>query len=116
MHFWNVGTESLKSEYPFKNCVQVVIAGTIGSEDTEQLMNVANSVFAPDRVVVTIDLGDAGLVEFWRGFNPEVLAMVEAGGMKAGGRCGLASARGPVPRPQSLALRIFVPTLWRCRA
>ena len=84
--------------------MQVVIAGTIGAEDTEQLLNAANSVFAPDRVVVTIDLGDPGIVEFWRGFNPEVLAMVEAGGMKPGGRCGASSARGLGLRSKPYAL------------
>ena len=68
--------------------VQIVIAGTLGAEDTEQLLNSAYSVSAPDRVIVTIDLGNEAIVNFWERFNPEVLAMVEAGNSRSGGRCG----------------------------
>ena len=67
-------------------CAQVVIAGKTCAEDTEALLNTAHSVFAPDRVIIAIDFGDAAIVEFWKGFNPEVLAMVEAGNLKQGGR------------------------------
>ena len=66
---------------------QVVIAGTAGAEDTEQLLNAAHSVFAPDRVVLLIDPAQPAVVDFWRGFNPEALAMVQAGGRKPGDRC-----------------------------
>ena len=67
--------------------VQVVIAGTLRAEDTEQLLNSAYSVFAPDRVVVTIDLGNEATVNFWEGFNPELLAMVKAVNLRDGSRC-----------------------------
>ena len=60
---------------------QVVIAGRGGCDDTEALLNAAAAVYAPDKVVIHVDLGDAEVMAFWRERNPEVVAIAEMSGM-----------------------------------
>ncbi len=37
----------------YRRCWQVIIAGRRGAEDTEALLNAAESVYAPDKVIIT---------------------------------------------------------------
>lgn len=62
---------------------QVVIAGRRGNDDTEALLNAAASVYAPDKILILLDLGDEELMKFWREHNPEAVALAEATGMTA---------------------------------
>jgi uncharacterized protein YyaL (SSP411 family) len=60
---------------------QVVIVGKKGESDTEALINAAYSVYAPDMVVLHLDLGNAKLMKFWKDQNPETVSIAEATGM-----------------------------------
>jgi len=66
---------------------QVIIAGRRGAEDTEALLAAAQAPFAPDKAVIYIDPSDEASVEFWRGHNPQALAMVEGAGLQARACC-----------------------------
>ena len=57
---------------------QVVIAGRRGADDTEALLNAAFSVYAPDKIVIHLDLGDEEVMNFWKEHNLEVVALAEA--------------------------------------
>jgi hypothetical protein len=59
---------------------QVIIAGKRGARDTEALMDAAQAPFAPDKALIFIDPADEATAEFWRGHNPQALAMVEGAG------------------------------------
>ena len=59
---------------------QVVIAGRRSAADTEALLTAVYSVYAPDKVVIHIDLSDTELMEWWRGHNPEAVGIVEGSG------------------------------------
>jgi hypothetical protein len=61
---------------------QVIIAGEAGAADTEALLDAAQASFAPDKAVIFIDPADQEAVDFWRGHNPEALAMVEGAGLQ----------------------------------
>jgi uncharacterized protein YyaL (SSP411 family) len=60
---------------------QVIIAGRRGAPDTEALLDACFARFAPDMVVIHIDLGDDDAMAFWRAHNPEAVAMAEGSGM-----------------------------------
>jgi uncharacterized protein YyaL (SSP411 family) len=62
---------------------QVVIAGRKGAPDTEALINAAYALYAADRVVIHLDLGDDLQIKWWQKHNPEVVALAEATGMTA---------------------------------
>jgi uncharacterized protein YyaL (SSP411 family) len=62
---------------------QVVVVGRRGADDTNALLDAASSVFAPDKVVIHIDLEDSKEVRFWKERNPEALALAEATGLAA---------------------------------
>ena len=60
---------------------QVVIAGRRSASDTESLINAAYSVYAPDMVIIHLDLSDDTAMEFWKKHNPEAVSIAEATGM-----------------------------------
>ena len=59
---------------------QVIIAGKRGAPDTEALMDAAHAPFAPDKAIIFVDPADEATRDFWRGHNPEALAMVDGAG------------------------------------
>jgi hypothetical protein len=63
---------------------QIIIAGPRSRADTQELLDAAHSHFTPDAVIIPLDLGNAGEVEFWRELNPEALAVAEASGVGPG--------------------------------
>lgn len=60
---------------------QVVITGGKGEPDTEALINAAYSVYAPDVVLIHLDLSNENLMNFWKQQNPEAVSIAEATGM-----------------------------------
>lgn len=62
---------------------QVIVAGKKGATDTEALIQAIFTTFAPDTVIIHLDLGDSECVNFWKQHNPEVFSMVERSGMTA---------------------------------
>lgn len=63
---------------------QVVVAGRRGAADTEALLDAAFSVYAPDKIIIHLDLEDDEVMGYWREHNPEAVAVVEATGMGPG--------------------------------
>ena len=61
---------------------QVIVAGARGAPDTEALMDAAAAPFAPDKALICINPADEPTLAFWRGHNPEALAMVEGAGAR----------------------------------
>ena len=54
--------------------LQVIIAGPTDAPETKALLTAA---YAPDRVVIPIDLANKASTEWYKQHNPEALAMVE---------------------------------------
>lgn len=65
---------------------QVVIAGRRGDAAVEALVDAAHSVFAPDKVVISIDPTQQREMDFWREHNPEAFSMVDGAAEKLGNR------------------------------
>lgn len=63
---------------------QVIIAGKRGAPGTEALLDAVFAAYTPDKVVIHLDPSDPQLMEYWRGRNPEAVAVVEATGFEAG--------------------------------
>ena len=56
------------------------------------------------QVIITLDIEDEGVASFWKEFNPEAWATVEAAGMKSVTRCdALLACTGPVPTAPPIA-------------
>lgn len=60
---------------------QVIIAGRRGAPDTEALVDAAFAAFAPDKVIIHLDLANEAELAWWRAHNPEAVVVVEATGM-----------------------------------
>jgi uncharacterized protein YyaL (SSP411 family) len=61
---------------------QVVVAGPRGDAATEALIQAAHSVFAPDKVVISIDPTNQQEMDYWKQHNQEAYSMVEGAAEK----------------------------------